>query len=199
MIKPPNISVHKTTWTHNPKNLLKTPDNNTLAWLTKPYVLSHALRNSAPSLSLQLISQHVDVVFPDEASRLDLKVEKQNIVRKIFLHSVETTFVFARTIIPAQTYAALQTEIESVGDNFIGEYLIYNRDEIKRDKFEFAYLTPAMNMMQELHSIMPFDDTNKILWARRSCFWIKQCPLLITELFLEGLPIFASEKPCLTP
>lgn len=181
---------HKTTWTHNPKNLAQSPDSNTLDWLTKPYVLSHALRKSSPDLSLELMSQESDIVFPDEASRLNLSPKKQTLVRKIFLQSGQNSYVFARTIIPPQTYATLQAEIESVGDNFIGEYLIYNRDGIKRDEFEFAYMTPNMNMMQELQSFMSFSDINNTLWARRSCFWIKQLPLLITELFLEDLPDF---------
>lgn len=181
---------YKTTWVHQPQNLKQAPDSNTLDWLTKPYVLSHALRKASADLNLEFISQEPDIIFPDEASRLNLPAEKQTLVRKIFLQSGQNPYVFARTIIPPQTYAALQAEIESVGDNFIGEYLIYNRNGIKRDPFEFAYMTPSMNMMQERQSFIPFSDINNTLWARRSCFWIKQLPLLITELFLENLPGF---------
>lgn len=183
-----------TTWVQSPNKLIQTPNQNILDWLTKPYILSHALRKIASSLKLTLISQQTDFVLPEERLCLNLCEQDQHsaLVRKIFLHSEHEHYIFARTIVPPKTYQALQAEIESVGDNFIGEYLLYNKAEVQRDAFEYAYMTKEMAMMQELQALMPESVFKAGLWARRSCFWIKRFPILITELFLSDLPRF----PC---
>lgn len=188
MIDLPYLERVSAKWVDQPHALQYLPSDNLQRWLAKPYILSHALRKICGNLQLRLLSQAQEQVFADERFCLENPNETQAHVRKIILHDDSELYIFARTIIPFSTYQALLPQFEKLDTNFIGEYLLYNREDVQRDEFEFSYMTIHMPMRQELKQFLPVRHFDDILWARRSCFWIKQYPLLITELFLQEMP-----------
>lgn len=190
MIDLPAEQNQTTKWVSDLNTLALLPSGNMQDWLAKPYILSHALRKVCSNIQLRLIAQSADTVFADEKFCLDVAQASDNYVRKIILHADNDLYIFARTIIPAKTYAAFEKEMQQIGTHFIGEYLLYNREDVVRDEFEFSFMTANMPMRQELKQVLPVRHFDETLWARRSCFWIKQFPLLITELFLQEMPAY---------
>ncbi len=76
--------------------------------------------------------------------------------------------VFAKVEVPETTFYHFHNELQSLGNDSIGDKFLFKRDDVTRDPIEV------------------FEENGR--WARRSKFWVDVFPLTITEYFTdEGL------------
>lgn len=145
------------------------PDN---AWLGHQGPLSHALKLLCTELTVQIISQQLDIASSDEQQLLNIQ-EKNSFIREILLCGDHVPWVKGRVVAPYTTYLRFKPELDLLGNKLLGETILYNKNEVIRSKFEY---------MQ--------DDNN--LWARRSVFDLAGYKLMVMETFLPKLPSYKS-------
>jgi chorismate-pyruvate lyase len=161
---------------------------NSYRWLALPNNLTETIIKTGACFSLNLLSQAFEKPYHDEMSAFhDYPVDASYaLIRKVFLEGNKTPWIFARVIIPEQTYWNYQHEINRLGHAPIGNTLLYHNPQVTRKDFEYKH----MNADDEVfHELKKRDSTLilKDLWARRSLFLMPKGSLLITEIFLDNL------------
>lgn len=142
--------------------------------MTKPYVLTHALRRVCKVLTVNVVSQQFATALPEESSKLDLEATALPFIREVILEGDGVPLTYGRVIIAPITYQNHFTAFNDLGAQPMGEKLLYNNPESTRGEFEYA-------------------KTEDGLWARRSVFTLRRDPLLVTEFFLPSLPDYPDQ------
>lgn len=158
-------------------------------WLTKPYILSQALKRHCQQLSVKVLSQHFSYPYEDEYALIEVNAPQQAYIRQVFLQGDHVPWTYGRVVVPMNTYQKHLVQFESVGTQFLGEHLLYNNPDVVRGPFEFVSALPTSTLNKDIHKQLG-SDQKQTLWGRRSVFKIQSYPLLVTELFLSSIPEF---------
>ncbi|MEO1573981.1 MAG: chorismate lyase [Pseudomonadota bacterium] len=109
---------------------------------------------------------------------------ERGIVREVVLLGGGDDWVFAQTIIPLAT-AESQTWITEMGGQPLGDAL-FHRDDVVRSPLSFARVESRQPLHQRACDL-GLNPDGRPLFARRSCFFANDAPLLVTEVFLPAL------------
>jgi chorismate--pyruvate lyase len=101
-------------------------------------------------------------------------------LRETFLTSGGHPWVYARTVIPPQTLLGSRRLIRW-GNRPLGSYLFSDKLTY-RGKIEIAELKTSTTPYSPIYNLAIAEDST--LWGRRSLFYIRNKPLLLTEIFL---------------
>ncbi len=163
-------------------------------WLTKPYILSKALKRVSSKLEVKVLDQSFAPAFDDELKRLNLQSDATTFVRQVLLMGdANQALTYGRVVIPLKTYQAHFQDFEKLGSQLIGETLLYNNPDVLRSGFEYRYFDAHEPLWNYIYRHLPQGTPKQNLWARRSVFSIKESPILISELFLPSLPAYQPE------
>lgn len=102
--------------------------------------------------------------------------EQACLVREVILKGDSVPWVYARTLLPMSTLTDQEEDLARLGEMPLGER-IFADASIYRDAYNIATLHCAEQQV----------------FARRSRLWIKQKPLLVSELFLPQSPFYYHE------
>lgn len=175
-------------WVKDPHQCEVLPSIEINEWLTAPYILSQALKRVCNHLTLKVIGQKFSAAYQDEYQILNIENTELPLVRQILLLGDEVPFTYGRVIVPLSTHQHHFSQFESLGSNLLGETMLYRNPDVTRGAFEYGYVEPAHPLATEVYGILPLDFLRQPLWGRRSVFWIKSLPLLVTEMMLPTLP-----------
>jgi len=165
-------------------------NNRKLHSITKPLraclqetgsLTQHLAKFCKDDLQLRLKNQSWQRPLQDETKILKLRMGEYALVREIYFKCNKIPWVYARSIIPTRTLRGAQRRLAHWGDRSLGSYL-FSEHTIFRGKIDIATI-PQKNRLFKL-AIDNLNDENKILWGRRSIFYIKNKPLLVVEIFL---------------
>lgn len=149
-------------------------------WLRDAKHLTVALKKYYSEIILTKHSQRLEDLNTFEH---DLLNKNNSMVRKISLSSDEKELVYARTIVPIDTYDFFKEKFESLGENPIGESFLYNNDNFSRSDFIVRKLSNKEFNNETTRSVI-----NDYVFSRSSIFSLKEkssLKVLITEYFLE--------------
>jgi chorismate--pyruvate lyase len=172
-------------WVNEIAALSLPPSMSIAKWLTQPIILSHALKRHCQQLSVEVLSQQFMAV-DDTESLLREQVSPEPFVRRVLLHGDNQPWTYGRVVIAPRTYQAYFSQFIALGAKLLGETLLYGNPDTTRSPFEYAIVPQESALYQEIRQRLPLTQTT--LWARRSYFYLKQAPLLVTEVFLPLLP-----------
>ncbi|MED7787724.1 chorismate lyase [Francisella sp. 19X1-34] len=147
-------------------------------WLNDAKNLVTSLSKFHGAITLDKISQKITNITPLESSLLDVN---DALVRQISLSNKDKTFVFARTIVPKDTYNHFTQELDSLGTKPIGDNLLFDKSKFDRDEFIIRQLSA-----EDFHQETGRNQQHKI-FSRSSIFEYKndkKLKFLITEYFL---------------
>lgn len=178
-------------WVNEVPQLCIKPTKEIADWLTKPFILSQALRRVCQTLTVNVISQEFAVAFEDEYEILDIDKKELPLVRKVFLEGDNHPLTYGRVIVAPITYRHHFSQFDMLGESPIGESMLYHNPDVTRGPFEFIALDENTLLFQEAALKYP-TAIQAPLYGRRSVFWMKQDPLLVTELFLPALPPYCA-------
>lgn len=166
-------------WVSNVSEIAYQPTANIQLWLTKPYILSHALKRVCKHFTLQLLAQGFAEAPLDDKTLIESYYIQSSgflcFVREVQLLGDGLPLTYGRVTIPDETYHRHYDLFSTLDDKPIGEKMLYGNPDVRRSAFEYAFL-PEKNR-----------------WGRRSVFFIKEDPLLITELIEPTIPAYVSE------
>lgn len=118
---------------------------------------------------------------PDEVAALRLRSRSQAIIRQVLLYCDDTPWVYARTVIPMTSLRGPLRSLTRLGTRPLGAVLFADKT-MKRSAMEITALKPD-------HMCYPWTRHrgSDIIWGRRSVFWLRKMPLLVSEFFLPGV------------
>ncbi len=154
-------------------------------WLLDPSSLTRRLqRRCGPDFHVAVLSQRMERPMLSEARALHRPPQEVALVRQVRLLCDETSWVFARTIIPLPSLKRGLQRLAQLGDKPLGAVLFAD-PKMQRQPMEVARIKPGQRLYHMSHgSEVP---SNKSLWGRRSVFCLQGSPLLVSEFFLPEL------------
>ena len=111
-------------------------------------------------------------------------------LREIYLCAGGEAKIFGRTFIPMHTLEALNPRLDQLGETPLG-HVLFQLPGLKRRDLQVARLDARHRLYQR--AVKGLEAMPCRLWARRSIFEIRNLPLLVTEVFLPGSPIYENE------
>lgn len=154
------------------------------AWLTDTGSLTQRLQSvSQRGFSVQVIVSGWQLPSLDEARQLKCDPRQWVFCREVILLEGNAPRVFARTVVPLVSYPPLKQQLSALGSGSLGA-LLFSDPTVQRGPLEVSYLTSS-DLLHE-HAQAATDKIFTVLWARRSCFKLKQQALLVSEVFLPG-------------
>ncbi|MBI2792019.1 MAG: chorismate lyase [Gammaproteobacteria bacterium] len=175
-------------WFNNIDQMRQKPSDLVHDWLTKPYILSRALKRVCQRLEVKIIVQQFENASDDECALLNMDSNQLAFVRQVFLCGDDIPFTYGRVVIPPKTYDAHFSQFASLGTNLIGETLLYDNPDVSRGPFEYVYIHRFHPLEKMIFNELPRKKSHQDLWGRRSVFSIHDSPLLVMELLLPTLP-----------
>ena len=154
-------------------------------WLNDAKNLVIALSKIYGDIALAKLSQQFEAPTSFENKLLS---NSDTLIRKITLSNSNETLVFARTVIPKNTYNFFMAELNELGTKPIGDNLLFDKERFRRDDFIIREL-PTDVFKNEASIDSSFFDGNKTnnIYSRSSVFTFKantNIKMLITEYFL---------------
>ncbi|MFT5426690.1 MAG: chorismate--pyruvate lyase [Gammaproteobacteria bacterium] len=154
-------------------------------------LIKHLEKFSPEKISLSLEAQSWKKPYPDESKILNLRSGGSCLLRETFLTCNAQPWVYARTIIPPRTLLGSR-RLAYWGNKPLGYYLFADKLTY-RGKIEIAKLKTSTIPYPPIYNLAIEEDN--VLWGRRSIFYIKEKPLLLTEIFLpEAIKCILSLK-----
>jgi chorismate-pyruvate lyase len=190
-----NGDHHKDFWTNISTVGAEYMPPSVREWISKPFVLSEALRRVCGNFAVKISDQSVKPLYSEEISALKCYGSESGYVRETYLGDTTNPLVYARVSMPESTYAAYKIQLDNLGSRPIGETLLYKDPSLTRSEFEVKRLTQNDELLfdalvhHEFHrAVIEKNARAHELWARRSVFRLGGNPLLITEVFMPDIP-----------
>ncbi|EAR62518.1 chorismate--pyruvate lyase family protein [Neptuniibacter caesariensis] len=142
------------------------------SWLTDAGSLTQRLvKLSKGNFRVEVIRQGWLRPTRSEAKALGMTERQFALVREVQLIGNDQPWVFARSIIPAQTLTGSQRQLRMLGNRSLGT-LLFTDPTMRRGPLQISRLKT-----RDHHEV----------WARRSIFYLSDKPLLVSEVFLPEL------------
>jgi chorismate-pyruvate lyase len=186
-------------WVTSTANMHLNENKHHLDWMAGPHMLVQALSRSCEFQApfVQRIFEGVSEYLCDEQSLLGV-VENSCHTREVFLSGNGKRCYFARTVIPKCTHDKYQASFEKLGDQPLGDTLLYGNKSTTWSDFKYAVIDAANDYFIKCG----LDDKEEQLGARQRIFYLeglKQFPILITEVFLPSIPEYIPELEASAP
>ena len=162
-------------------------------WLAVGGSLSARLAKAGPGLQVRRLRQGGGRARSDEATRLG---GTQAVLRReVVLSAGGAARVVARSLTPRPAALGPWRAVGGLGQRPLADVLFGPRAP-QRSALQFARLTPhspahqavRRALAQAEHTALPAAPTRLgALWARRSVFWRRGAPLMVTEVFLPSV------------
>lgn len=121
----------------------------------------------------------------NEALALGMRDGGWGFVREVHLLCNEQPWVYARTVIPRTTLTGPRRRLTRLKSRPLGAVLFAD-PSMRRGPVEIARLTPCDKLYPA--AIGHLAERPPMIWGRRSLFTLGGKPLLVSEIFLPGIP-----------
>ena len=149
-----------------------------LEWLMKTASLTQRMRDQfGAEFRVCLLRQEWGQPYPSESKF----VEKEVMVREVFLMGNEKPCVYARSLFPKKWLEGEGKELQALGEVPLGDFFAKQR-HLSRSAFEFAKVFPLCDDYK--NALNKSSETPEFLWARRSIFYCGEEHLFVSEYFL---------------
>jgi chorismate--pyruvate lyase len=138
---------------------------------------------------VQVLSQAWHRPLVDERHRLDLHNDTRALVRQVRLLCDDQPWVYARTVIPRSTLRGGERRLAHLGARPLGAALFAD-PTMEREPMEIVQLITGQTLFDV--ATLGLAAPAKEIWGRRSVFRLSGKPLLVSEIFLAGIPA----SPC---
>ena len=132
---------------------------------------------------IELKSESWRFPLADEAKSLKMNNRSCAFIRESWLKSDNQYLVYARTVIPRQTFRLKSAQFIKLGTRPLGEVLFADPSSY-RSSMHYAMIPGNCTLFR---AALGSSHINQGLWARQSLFHIRNSPLLIIEVFLPAI------------
>jgi len=150
-------------------------------WLLDKTSLTQRLRESCPhAFDVDLLQQTWAKPTLNEAQRLTISRFTRALVRQVHLLCNNNPVVFARTVTPR----GKPPWLTKLGKKPLGPVLFADKS-MRRTEMEIARIEPGQLLYRLATRHLP--QENRVIWGRRSVFYLSGHPLLVCEIFLPSV------------
>lgn len=168
-------ALHSANW-FSPKELQHYLHHQA-SWLLESDSMTQRLKQHCNVLSVDLLCQyHLAGEKLTQAEKKLLGTE-DCLVREVILLGDDIPWLCARSLLPASTLSGEEQDMKDLGTTPLGQR-VFSVEGSYRDEISVAFV----------------DMEQGQLLGRRSRLWIKDKPLLVSELFLPSAPIYFQEN-----
>lgn len=173
-----------TQWQKNnaPKHCAK----QILSWLLDETSLTSKLELQCDEFSVK-VKQQLSTDNKQSILSTYFPSPEKVLVREVLLYCDGIPVVFAQTEIPYGTLSDTQEKLANIGSESLGKILFQDKT-LQRGIIEIAEFAVGSQLHQFSQSLQ--QPCEHSLWARRSLFYIKSKPLLVSEVFLPASGIY---------
>jgi chorismate lyase len=159
-------------------------------WLLDSGSLTRRLQQASEGqLSVEVLSQSLQIPRFSERRALKLAPRKVALVREVLLFGRGIPWVYARSVIPMQTLTGRLRKLRHLDSRPLGA-LLFSDPTMSREPLEWARI--SAHSSNSLTSKLP--ECDQPIWGRRSVFRLSAKPLLVCEMFL---PSFKPNEHCI--
>ena len=174
------------TWTRLRQRRLPGVGPSPHAWLSDPGSLTRALVATCRGrFSVRVVRQGRGAALPSEARLLDSGPPQTSLVREVGLNCDAETWVFARTVIPAQDLRGPAVGLTILGQRPLGAVL-FSDPTTRRLCVEVALVLPRHRLFAR--AAAQFESPPSRLFGRRTLFAYGGQRILVNELFHPDIP-----------
>jgi len=159
-------------------------DREMRAWLLDRGSLTARIRARCRDFSVQLLMQARVEVRREEAAMLGARDGEHVIGRDVLLECGGVAVVYAHSIVRHRDLRGPWRAIAGMGTRPLGAALFAD-PSIARSSLAFRRLSRTHPLY--CAAAKALGDVLPPLWARRSLFWLRGAPLLVTEAFLPAI------------
>ncbi|WP_455207075.1 chorismate--pyruvate lyase family protein [Kaarinaea lacus] len=154
-------------------------------WLFDSSSLTERLIHACSgAFSVQILLEGWGHPMLNEAKRLNMRPSSYAWIRQVHLLCDDQPWVFARTVIPPHTLRGKLRRLARLGKKPLGAVLFADKS-MQRTEMEIACIPAGQQLFQlATHHKAP---ATKSIWGRRSVFFLKGNPLLVSEIFLPEI------------
>ncbi|MHB8535050.1 MAG: chorismate--pyruvate lyase family protein [Sulfuricaulis sp.] len=157
-------------------------------WLFDPASLTERIVQHCPrTFRVRLLSQTRARPLRNEVMALGMRFGSHAMVRQVQLECGDTSWVYARTIIPPFTLARKFQRFTRLGTRSLGT-LLFTDPSMERGEVEVTRLMPSDRLFHRV--TRDLRQKPEEIWGRRSLFRLGGKPLLVCEFFLPGIAEF---------
>lgn len=156
-----------------------------LSWLLDPASLTQRLIATCPGcFQVEVVDERWAKPFRSERKALGIRRNTLARVRQVRLLCDGVPWVFARTVIPYSTLKGPVRRLSMLGTRPLGAVLFAD-PTMQRGRLEIAGIRSGDYLYQR--ATRELRKKAKIIWGRRSVFYLSGKPLLVNEIFLPGI------------
>lgn len=144
-----------------------------LPWLTDSKSMTARMEKRCKKIEIEIIKNQTGLMTPEENKYLKAGINNRAWIREVIMRCDSKPWLYGRTVIPFSESRTLPPEIRNLQNIPLGKVLFADPNTT-RSAFEFSRTKRLPN------------DTQSY-WARRSIFYYKGQPLLLTEIFLPEM------------
>jgi chorismate--pyruvate lyase len=154
-------------------------------WLTERGSLTQRLRRfNEVDFNVHLLGNHWVKPLPEESLYLGERLQNIAFQREVRLLDGGIANVYARTVIPIDTYTAMKQRFIGLGTKPLGE-LLFTDPTVERGDIQIAKLQPG-EWLYEM-AVLEEEYRPEHVWGRRSIFSFSGKNMLVNEIFLPTL------------
>ncbi|MFY9329260.1 MAG: chorismate lyase [Georgfuchsia sp.] len=159
-----------------------THDRRLAAWLAAGGSLTAHIRRAGHDFRVRRLVQRCMSALPEE--RVLLGHRRGVTVREVLLMEGDVPLVFAHSVVSQRRTRGPWRAVRGLGSRPLAELLFADRS-IVRHPLHYRAVTAIDPLGQRILQALP--QTKFPLWARRSAFYKRGAPLLVTEVFLPAI------------
>ena len=157
-----------------------------LRWLLDPASLTRRIQSACHGcFRVEVLFQGWARPQHNETRELGMRTGSSGFVREVHLLCDGRPWVFARTIIPRTTLTGPRRCLTRLKSRPLGAVLFAD-PSMQRGPVEIARLSPCDKLYPS--AIRHLTQRPETIWGRRSLFTLGGKPLLVSEIFLPGIP-----------
>ena len=157
-----------------------------LRWLLDPASLTRRIQSACHGcFRVEVLFQGWARPQHNETRELGMRTGSSGFVREVHLLCDGRPWVFARTVIPRTTLTGPRRCLTRLKSRPLGAVLFAD-PSMQRGPVEIARLSPCDKLYPS--AIRHLTQRPETIWGRRSLFTLGGKPLLVSEIFLPGIP-----------
>lgn len=153
-------------------------------WLRDHGSLTHRIQQRCEIFAVRPVRCDLACVAYDEASLLGIPYDRYAFSREVFLYADGKPVVFAHSTCARQYLRGTWQAMRGLGNRSLGNVL-FSHPLVVRESLHYKALQLHHPLYQSAVTVL--NDKPEKLWARRSLFYLRRAPLLVTEVFLPEI------------
>lgn len=159
-------------------------DANLAPWLRDHGSLTQRIQQRCNHFAVRKVHSGLARIALDESALLGIAPQRLAYSRDVFLYADNQPVVFAHSVCATRSLHGAWSAVAGLGNRPLGA-LLFAHPLVKRQPLHYKALRPAHPLYQQAATVLANPPSK--LWARRSLFYLRGEPLLVTEVFLPRI------------